>query len=99
MSKRENKILELAREGLSPSQIQSYVGGSVGSISVRLCHMRKKGLIDRGEVKDPFVRIPLAVMRYYKDEAAKRKMKTADFIREMLRIVARDDLIKAVLDK
>jgi hypothetical protein len=99
MSERVNRIIELARNGLSPSEIQKQVGGSVGSISVRLCGLRKKGVIDPGEVKDPFIRVPLEVMVCLEDEARKRKMKTADLVRELLRTIANDDLIKAVLDK
>lgn len=102
-SKRDYAIIEASKEGLSPADIHERVGGSKAYVSLTLHRARNAGLlprVDKSYRGDPQVRVPHAVAMQFALEARARRRKNPDaLIREVLKIVAQDNLFSAILDK
>ncbi len=98
LSTREQRIIDLAKDGLSPAEIHTLVGGSKNGIHVLLSRARKTGDAPPS-TKDPQVRVPMSVYSVFVDEADKRSLNAEDLIRCVLDLVACDNLFSAVLDK
>ena len=96
MSRRIDKIREMACEGRCFMDIRREVGGSSVSVGVALGRLRKKGLAPPPLPQAPRIAIPPDVFTMFEVVAEERGVDPRDLIREMLRVIADDDLFEAV---
>lgn len=101
----KERITAMALSGMRPVEIEAAIGGAKhrDSIRVMLTGLRKKGIpipdFEKRKRIDPAkLRIPLAVLDSFTDAAVARGIRTDALAARLLSIIAKDNMVDAILD-